>query len=182
MQLFKNKNTRALIIIVSALAFLGIAISHFYYKGINESVDPRITEARTLYENYNIYTQNNEFDSILLLMDKIESIYNSIDHYNNSYEVGVLYNNRAASFITMAIYSVDNDSIVKDSLLHLANISVDKSIEVYEHWLNVYRDKSLVEIENIVSNNFFSGLETYSDVEKNKFLKSRIKEIQEAQT
>ena len=182
MQIFKNKTTRALIIIVSALALLGISISHFYYKGINESVDPRIVEARELYEKYNIYTQNNEFDSILFLMDSIELIYNSIDHYKNSFEVGVLYNNRAASYLTMTIYSSDNDSTMKDSLLLLAEISVNKSIGIYEQWLDVYQDKNLIEIEQVVSNDFFRNLEEYSDVEKNKFFNSRIKEIQEAQT
>jgi len=182
MKFFKNKTTRALIIIVSALALLGISISHFYYKSINDSIDPRIVEARTLYEKYNVYAINNDFNSIFTLMDSVENIYNSVDHYRNSFEVGVLYNNRAASYLTMTIYSQDMDSIVKDSIFLLADIAVNKSIEIYEKWLTLYKDKSLVEVQQIVSNDFFAGLESYSEEKKDKFMGSRIKEIQEAQT
>ena len=85
MKIFKNKTSRALIIIMCALAFCGIVTSYYYYKSINESIDPRIVKARTLYEKYNAYAQNNAFDSIFWLMDSIELIYTSIDHYRNSF-------------------------------------------------------------------------------------------------
>ena len=64
MDFFKNKTSRALIIGMCALVLSAIAISYFYYKNINESTDPRIVNARTLYEKYNAYAQKNEFDSI----------------------------------------------------------------------------------------------------------------------
>ena len=93
MGLIKNKSTRALILIMCALVFFGVLISHFYYKNSNESVDPRVVDARKLYEKYNSYTQANDFNAIFTLMDSIEMIYSGIEHYNNSYETGVLYNN-----------------------------------------------------------------------------------------
>ena len=182
MELFKNKRTRALIIIMSALVLSGVAISYLYYKNINESIDPRIIKARTLYEKYNVYAQNNEFDSIFSLMDSIELIYTDFDHYKNSYEVGVLYNNRAASFLTMALYSNDIEIVDQDSLINLAEIAVKKSIEIYNHWLEKFQNKSLVEIERIISNDFYTGLEKYNTDQKNKFKKNRINEIHDSQT
>ena len=182
MELFKNKRTRALIIIMSALVLSGVAISYLYYKSINESIDPRIVKARTLYEKYNVYAQNNEFDSILSLMDSIELIYAEFDHYKNSYEVGVLYNNRAASFLTMALYSNDIEIIDQDSLINLAEIAVKKSIEIYNQWLEKFQNKSLVEIERIISNDFYTGLGDFNTDKKNKFIKNRINEIHDSQT
>ncbi len=182
MGFFQNKKNRVLILIMSALVFSGITISYFYYKSINESTDPRIVNARTLYEKYNRYAQNNEFDSIFSLMDSIEFIYTSVDHYKNSYELGVLYNNRAASFLTMALYTDGIEINDQDSLINLADIAANKSIEIYTLWLENFQDKNLIEIERTISDDFYNGLENYDIDQKNKFLKNRIKEIQESQT
>src|SRR4030066_1830337 len=103
MTLFKNKPTRALILIMSVLVLSGILISYFYYRNVNNSADPRIITARKLYEKYNKYAQFNEYDSVFYLMDTVESVYSRIKHYKNSYEIGVLHNNRAAAFLTMAL-------------------------------------------------------------------------------
>ena len=181
MDIFNNKSTRALIITMCALALSGIAISYVYYKNLNESVDQRIVQARTLYEKYNAYAQNNAFDSIFWLMDSIELIYTSIDHYKESYEVGVLYNNRAASFLTIALYSKNIEINVQDSLVDLAENAAKKSIEIYQVWLERFQNKSSAEIENIVSNDFFTGLDNYDPDQKHKYLKNRTKEIQDSQ-
>ena len=182
MNLFGNKKTRALIIIMCALVLSGIAVSYFYYGNINRSSDPRIVEARTLYEKYNVYAQHNDFDSIFWLMDSIEWIYTSFDHYKNSYEVGVLYNNRAASFLTMALYTGGIEIKEQDSLIMLAEIAANKSIEIYQNWLDRFQDKSPEEIERIISTNFYAGLENYEAKQKNTYLKNRIVEIQDSQT
>jgi len=181
MVLIKNRNTIALVLLMSAIAFTGILIAFIYYNNINKSVDPRIIEARSLYEKYNGYTQNNDFISIFSLMDSIESIYHSNLHYKDSYETGVLYNNRAASYLTMALYSNDIDSIAQDSLFDLAEISSKKSIEIYLNWLEIYQNKSNKEIESLIASNFYVGLEKYDARKQAKFLKSRLKEILDAQ-
>lgn len=74
MAIFKNKKTIALLAIMGAIGFCGLLIAYIYYKNINDSVDPRIVEARTLYEKYNGYAQENHFNAIFSLMDSIESI------------------------------------------------------------------------------------------------------------
>ncbi|MDP2721870.1 MAG: tetratricopeptide repeat protein [Bacteroidales bacterium] len=179
MMLFKNKSTRALVIIISALVLFTLLIAHFVYKNINESVDPRIVNARTLYEGYNELAQRNAIDSIYLLMDEIEVIYNSFDHYRNSYEVGVLYNNRAATYLTVALFtdSTRMSKQMKDSLVILSEIAARKSIQIYEDWLSIYQDKSPEEINQIASADFYTGLGMYSKEQQSRFFKRRIKEI-----
>jgi len=181
MSLLKNKKSRALIFIMCALVLSGIVISHFYYKSINESADPRIVKARLLYEKYNLFAQNNDFDAIFSLMDSIELIYTSIDHYKESYEVGVLYNNRAASYLTMALYTTDIEIAVQDSLINLAETAANRSVEIYTHWLEAYQNTDLQETESLIVKDFFSGLDNYAADEKNNFFANRLKEVRDSQ-
>ncbi len=177
-----NKKTRALIAIMCALALSVLGVSKIYYNNKDASLDPRITNARSLYEKYNGYALVNAFDSIFFLMDSIESIYSRYDHYRESYEIGVLYNNRSASYLTMALYTTDLDSIQRDSLVILGADACRMSIHIYQQWLNIYEDKSEVDIQNILSNDFYESLEDFSMDKKEKYLKNRIEEIINAQT
>lgn len=183
MAIIKNKGTRALILIMCALVLFGILIASNYYKNVNKTVDPRVVEARNMYERYNAYGQANNFDAVFALMDSVEGIYTSIPHYVNSYEIGVLYNNRAATYLTMAFYHDDymHDSLVKDSLVNLSQIETNRCIEIYKGWLNKYDNKSEEELLSMIKSEFGSGLENYSVEEQDKFLEKRIEEILEAQ-
>jgi tetratricopeptide (TPR) repeat protein len=178
----KNKTSKALFLIMCALVLSGVVISYLYYNNVNKSTDPRIVQARILYEKYNGYAQIGAYESIFSLMDSIESIYSSIDHYKNSYEIGVLYNNRSASFLTQSFYSEKMELKDQDSLIVLAENAANKSIEIYHQWLQVFEDKNKEDIEKIISGEFYDGLEHYTATQKNNYSKNRIKEIQESQT
>ena len=93
----------------------------------------------------------------------------------------MLYNNRAASFLTKALYTNDIELTVQDSLIGQAEISANKSISIYLQWLEVFQDKSEEEIGKLISANFYSGNENFSENQKTKYLENRIKEIQESQ-
>lgn len=184
MDKLSSKNKRALILAMIALSFIVITFSYFYYKNVNSSKDPRIKQARELYEKYNKYASLNDFENIFSLLDSVENIYKSENHYKESFEVGVLYNNRAAAFLTMAIYENTPEEyslLSKDSLLRTAQKSANKSISIYENWLEIYSDKSKSEINEIITIDFLTGLEQYSEKDKKRFLENRIKEIETAQ-
>jgi len=184
MSILSNKNKRALILAMIALSFIVVAFSYFYYKGVNASKDPRVKFARELYEKYNGYTAQNDFDNVFALLDSVEYIYKGINHYAESFEVGVLYNNRAAAYLTMAIYENKPERFMllsKDSLLNLSQLSVQKSISIYEIWLSIYNNKTHNEINAIIANEYINGLEHYSEKEKDKFINNRIEEIKTAQ-
>ena len=179
MNVMGNRKTIALIFIMCAIVLGGIIISHFYYKSVNASVDPRIVPARELYENYNLFAKENKFDSIFWLMDTIESIYTRVKHYENSFEVGVLFNNRAAT--CLSLYINEEDVTLRDSLLAVANESINISISIYENWLMSYDGKNEEELEKDLERDFLTGLEDYDKVDQQKFLYKRIMEIIEAQ-
>jgi hypothetical protein len=97
MTFLKNKKIRVLILILSTLFIFAFIVAQLYYKYENESSDPRVAQAKILYENYNELALNARYDSVFSLMDSIEAIYCLVPHYEKSYEVGVLYNNRGAA-------------------------------------------------------------------------------------
>ncbi|MCG8307815.1 MAG: hypothetical protein MI975_10535 [Cytophagales bacterium] len=181
MNVFANRKTRALIFIMCALVLSGIIISHFYYKGINASIDPRVVPARKLYERYNQYAQLGQYDSVLWLLDTIQSTYYDISHYKSSFEVGVLQNNRAATFLTMGLFDDKIKAEKQDSLMIMADSCVRKSINLYENWLKAFDSKNEDQIRGIIKEDFLSGLQSFSSEDKERFLKNRIDEIKSAQ-
>ncbi len=176
-----NKTPRALIRAMVALVLISLAIAWVYYRGINRWVDPRIREARLLYEKYNGYAQSEQYDSVFWLMDTIEWIYASVPHYRESYETGVLYNNRAAAFLSIYLHP-EMEMVVQDtaSLLKKAESMARYSIALYDSWLHIYEGREEAEILRIAGEDFKDGLEAYGAEEQEAFLDRRVREIMEA--
>jgi tetratricopeptide (TPR) repeat protein len=187
--LFTNKPKRALIILMSALTLLAVVIAFFHYRNDNSSVDPRVIEARKLYSKYDQYTEYNNYEAIFGLLDSIEDNYKAIDYYKDSYEIGVLHNNRAAAFLSMAIRYEDNsislDGVTilsKDTLLVLSEIESRKSVAIYSSWIKQFEDKTEQEITHLIGAKFLKGLENYTEKDKQKFLSKHVKEIIKSKT
>lgn len=177
----KSKPARTLIVIMGVLVILAIVISRKYYSDQEASVDPRIKPARELYEKYNSFAASNQFDSVFQLMDTIESIYVSTDHYASSFELGVLYNNRAAAWLTLGVFGEYYDDWERDSLVEMAETAVRTSMGIYETWREKLGNLDEIQIRQTISDDFTNGLESYSSEEQKKFLETRVAEIAEAQ-
>jgi len=163
------------------LSILATVVIQAYYKGKNKQVDPRIAEARKLYEQYNALTEENNIDSIIQLLDVIESAYQSVPHYTRSYERGVIYNNRAAIWLTEGLYGAESLPARQDSFIHLADNALRKGIDIYTDWKASYQQLDEEEIEQRIKTGFIQGLEQYPPEEKNEFLENRVDEIIEGQ-
>lgn len=186
--MFTKNPKRALMFVMGALVLIGFGIAQLYFNFENSKVDPRIINARELYSNYDSLAQQNNFKGIFTLLDSIEIIYTSIEHYKNSYEVGVIQNNRAAAYLSMAIYFESNslsldgiNTLSKDTLIEMGNGAVIKSISTYENWIKKYANKNESDIKNIVVDDFLNGLESYSNIEQSRFISKRVTELHEAQ-
>ncbi|MEZ5071532.1 MAG: hypothetical protein R2751_11330 [Bacteroidales bacterium] len=174
--------TRTLILVMSVLAVAALAVAALYYRGVNRSADPRVRAARELYEKYNDFAQSQQYDSVLWLMDTIESVYARTDHYRDSYEIGVLYNNRAAVYLSVYLQP-GNEALIGDTALFLAKSEgfVRQSIAVYEHWLEAFAGKGEEELRTLLETEFVPGLPTDDRVGSQAYLDNRLKEILDAQ-
>jgi tetratricopeptide (TPR) repeat protein len=174
-----------LIGIMLILVVAGIFVARAYYGNLNRSVDPRIQHARELYEQYDLYARSGDYYQIFDLLDSISEIYRSTPHYANSFELGVLHNNRAAAILTITLY---HDSIPEssnpflnldtDSLLNRAAYEIESAISLYEEWNLRFDGREEEKIKEMIEEEFMNGLEqTYPELAE-KYLNNRVKEIE----
>jgi tetratricopeptide (TPR) repeat protein len=184
------KPIRALILTMTALVVISLIYASLHYRKENRSVDPRVAVARKLYEGYNNLAAQNDFAKVIGLLDSIEGIYHQYPHYYNSFETGVLENNRAAVYLTIVL-SYDSISspfhhLGPDSLMGLGEAAVRNSIYIYERWMAGYSDKNDKEISDYIKESFIEGL-IDNDPDTNipsgeieRYLDNRVEEIRVA--
>jgi tetratricopeptide (TPR) repeat protein len=183
----KRRSIGWMVVVMLIIVMIGILIARSYYGNVNRSVDPRIVQARELYSGYDTYARTGNYYNIFALLDSIEQIYKSTAHYRESFELGVMDNNRAAALITVALYA---DSIPissnpwsewpGDSIISLAEAYVNQAIAIYNNWNNQYVSKSKQQIQTMIESGFMVGLEKVEPDLRNKYLEARVREIEKA--
>ncbi len=163
------------------LAAVGIAIAWMYYGNINKSADPRVKPAQIMYGRYNYYASENDHERVLELLDSIQTVYMAIPHYRNSYEMGVVLNNRASVFLSLALSDTVNEER-RQHYFFIAQGHLQQSIAYYSDWMNEFSNINEDEIHEIVHASF----STDSLLKDHKYLDAiianRVKEIHSAQT
>jgi tetratricopeptide (TPR) repeat protein len=161
------------------LALVGIAIAWIYYSGINRSADPRVRDARTMYGRFNVYAASNEQEKILSLLDSIYQVFKSVDHYSNSYEIGVVLNNRATIYLTRAISDTLVDE-VKMQYLAMAERELNQAIEYYQGWINTFETLDESGIHDMVYSDFMADPVIANDKRAGLYIRQRVKDIMTA--
>jgi tetratricopeptide (TPR) repeat protein len=176
----RNKGLGIIIAIMVILTAAGIYIASVYYGNINRSVDPRVRQAQVMYGRYNLYAAGNDSEKVLALLDSIKNVYLSVAHYRNSYEMGVLENNRASVFLTQAL----SDTVIEARRQHyfsMAEQHLVQGIDLFTRWLDVFGQLTREEVAVIVSEDFYSdgSLENNEDLEP--IIRNRVNAIMTAQ-
>ena len=162
------------------LAIIGIAIAWIYYGNINKAVDPRVRQAQVMYGRYNVYASENDYEKVLASLDSINEVYASIPHYANSYELGVIQNNRASVFLTKALSDTTLD-VIRQNYFALAEQHLLKSIEFYNGWMNDFGNLNEGEIHSYVDKEFRSDPVLLSHKNIDAMIRKRVKDILIAQ-
>jgi tetratricopeptide (TPR) repeat protein len=174
-----NKGTRVIILVMVVLALAGLAIAWIYYSGINRSSDPRVRDARTMYGRFNVYAATNEDEKILSLLDSIYQVFKSVDHYSNSYEIGVVMNNRATIYLTRAISDTLVDE-VKLQYLAMAERELNQGIEYYQEWINTFEALDESGIHDMVYKDFMADPVIANDKRAGLYIRQRVNDIMTA--
>ncbi len=175
-----NKGVRLVILVMIILTSIGIVIAKVYYGRINSAVDPRIREARVMYGRYNSYTSENDAESVVLLLDSVRAIYNSIDHYRCSYEPGVLENNLASVYLTLALATKDMVER-REFLFDSAEEHLSKGIEYYKSWLERFSDLTEEQVSTIIADEFKADAALRESKNLEAIIAKRIRDILDAQ-
>lgn len=121
-----------------------LLVAYIYYNGKNKAEDPRIVRTKYMFRQFDELMKENKYSEALPLLDSIEIILLKVPGYKESYEPGIVYNNRGSAYLSMALYS-SNDSIEKFRLLEISEKNIDSSIAIYNAWID--KNNNLTEAE-----------------------------------
>ena len=166
------------------IVLAGILVARSYYGSLNRTADPRVLPAREHYATYNRVASSGDFHQLFSLLDRVDSIYLAYPHYGESFERGVIENNRAAACLTLALF---RDSLPPgrdpfhglgaDSLVALAATHAGKALEIHEAWFQRYEGKDREELRKMIAPEFLPGLE---DNMAEEILENRVSELVQA--
>lgn len=131
-----SKGTKVILLITFTVSMLTLTFAFFYYRSINRSEDPRIQRARELMLKFDKIPVTARSFEVFPLLDSAAVIFRSLADYANSYESGLIQNNKASTLLVMALYDSTLQPAEKNTLLALSSAYCDSSIMLYERWIS----------------------------------------------
>ncbi|MBF0239754.1 MAG: hypothetical protein HQM12_18805 [SAR324 cluster bacterium] len=134
-----SSGTLRMIMVMSLLTLLCLLAVFLYYRDLNRRADPRVVEAKIKFTQYNDLIKGQQYAQALNVLDEIESIYLKVPGYSDSFEMGVVYNNKGSVYLiqTETQYLVDEKGTDPEILMEYLNKAqnyIETSIQIYEDW------------------------------------------------
>jgi len=181
MGIFKiTRETKIILIFLVCISGLGFSIAYFYYNGINRSEDPRVLETKYMFIKFDKLMAAKNYEQTFRLLDSIETILLKVPGYSESYERGIVFNNRASVYISMALYG-PCDSAEKQHLLKLAENNLLEGINHYQKWIDTMGKLSKDQILMAIKPDFQESDAAFAGKNYQKILKKRVKDLVMAQ-
>ncbi|MCK4978783.1 MAG: hypothetical protein KAS62_00225 [Candidatus Delongbacteria bacterium] len=168
-----SPSSKKLIVIMFFITLIGVTIAYKYYNYINNLEDPRILHIKKMHLKYNLLVTDNKTTEVLSMLDSMDVEYAKIPHYSNSFERGVIHTDKAAVYLSMALYQARDES-EKIKFLDISEKNLNISLEYYENWEKKYFSFDEVQLREKVTSDF-------SDINsdnKNNIIEKRISLIQ----
>jgi len=175
-----KRSSIILFVIMLGIFLAGLWYADHYYEGVNSSEDPRVRRAKQLYNHYNQLAEEKKYQEIFELLDSMELIYHLYDDYTESYELGVLHNNRAAIFLNLALFEEYTEQEA-DSLVLMAQSSLHKGISIYENWMQSFSSYTEKELQDLQYPIYKGAFPQTDSPQIEKYVLKRTKELLEAQ-
>jgi tetratricopeptide (TPR) repeat protein len=173
--------------IIAMLVIVGIALIYGwnYYHNLNSAYDLRVIKANKSFKTFSEKFSEHKYDEALDILDSIEKTYLNVPGYEDSYEMGVVYNNRAAVFLVQledSLLSTDNLKIdQRPVFLKLANKYLVISKEIYLNWLSRMEGLNKEQIKETIIPYFQPDDPSFKKRNYEKILNSRITKIEQSQ-
>lgn len=177
-----TKKVLALVLTITASIFIG---SYFYYGAINKAEDPRILPAKELFQQYDKDLESDEFVQALSLLDQMQTIYQNTPGYEQSYEIGVLLNNKATVYLveleTELLIGQEVSKPDMQKRLAVAKDYTNQAIALYEEWMAEMGSLSEDQIRAKISPYFDENDPAFGDLNVGTVLDKRVSLITDAQ-
>jgi tetratricopeptide (TPR) repeat protein len=138
----KRRKTLSYLVLIAIIAAAALSWNYFFLK--KRCTDPRFVVENQLYTKYSETVKTRNYQDALTVLDSLENLYKKYPSYYQSFEMGTIQNNRAANWLTIALY--ETDSAKNSDLLDSSEFYAKKSILIFEHWLTEFSDLSRNEI------------------------------------
>jgi len=171
---------KTLLLVLSGITVISFVIAYFYYQTKNSAEDPRTVRAKYMLKQYDELVAEKKYSDVFPLLDSIEAIFDRIPGYGNSFEPGIVFNNRGSAFLSMALYEL-NDSTEKNQLLGFAQNNLDTCILIYQHWIGKFENHTREELLVDVSPYFSSEDPAFQGKDVKGILNKRVDDLQLAQ-
>ena len=168
--------TKKVLIGISIIICISLLVAYIYYNGKNRAEDPRIVETKYMFRQFDNMMKENKFSSALPYLDSIEIIFTKIPGYKDSYEPGIVYNDRGSAYLSMALYE-NKDSTEKVKMLDLAEKSIDSSIVIYNTWLGKNKALSIDELFRNAEPFFFKNDPAFAGRNVKKIIHKRAADL-----
>jgi hypothetical protein len=172
-----SPGTKKILAITLSVATLAVVFAFFYYRGVNRSEDPRVSEARRYMAEYDALAGGTGSYAFFHLLDSAGMIYSRVQGYETSWEMGVIYNNKCSGLLLMAIYDSTITEPAKQSLLELSVIYCDSSISVYSRWLDEWEQLTEEEVSRRVLDEMDENDTAFAGLNYNKITGKRVRDI-----
>lgn len=178
--------TKKIILVMLCLSLLGLGGAYLYYRDLNRREDPRVVEAKLEFKRYNDLVKENQYGLALNVLEHIESIYLRTPGYEDSFEMGVVYNNKGSIYLIeletkYLTKAGEEDAQAALALLSNAKKWIEKSIEVYQTWLGKMGTLNREEIRQIILPYFDRKDSRFNGYDVDKIIEKRIDDVIQAQ-
>jgi tetratricopeptide (TPR) repeat protein len=171
-----SNQTKKVLVGIFIIICISLLVAYIYYDGKNRAEDPRIVQTKFMFRQFDELMKENKSSSAIPLLDSIEIILVNVPGYKESYEQGIVYNDRGSAYLSMALYG-SKDSTERVGLLEKAKKNIDSGIAIYNIWL----DKNSALTKEELSQNakpFFSENDlVFQGKNYNKILKKRVEDL-----
>jgi tetratricopeptide (TPR) repeat protein len=171
---------KKLIVVLSIVVVSVLVFAYFYYNEKNSAEDPRIVQAKYMLGKYDTMMAEKRYMPVFPLLDSIEFILNSVPGYKQSFEPGIVFNNRGSAYLSMALYEI-SDSADQQNLLYFALRNIDTSIVIYQNWLREYGQLSSEAITEKIRPFFPANDTAFSGKDYESIILKRVEDILLAQ-
>lgn len=181
MGIFKlTLQSKKLLVVVAFISIAVFIFAYFYYSSKNNAEDPRVVNTKKMFMQYEKLVKEKQYMPALILLDSIENIFNNTPGYAESFETGIVENNRASIYISLALYEVQ-DITIKNNYLVQARFHANRSIEKYEQWKMLYGQLSEDSIISKIKPYFPEQSQAFAKRNYKKLFQKRVKDIVLAQ-
>lgn len=174
-------------VLLGTLAVVGVLLigAVVHYERLAATEDPRVKEARTLLQAFDDTLEQGNYDASLALLEAADRIYRDTPGYRESFERGVVENNRATVHLLRAETALlAEDEVPEQQLQESLETAADharRAVEWYRRWLRDYGSLSPEDLRRRIAPTFDSAHPSLQDVDLEAVIDKRVEDVVLAQ-